>query len=238
MVLVVLNLTNGCCLWRTVKRNAWFVPKSLPPVGMLEPITKSFILAWTKSRPAAPCAPKFFVTNGIATSIYVLFMAIISARKYLATSAWKRNLNKLSIISLTTIPSSLIWSILSLGSSFVNFKIDETHNWHQLFATLEDGSMSCLTCGSRFTHKSSARRHYREIHALQPQSQETCPICSNVYKTKRHLTSHLRTNHGVRPSDLTKWAWASTKSRPRVSILSPFEFSCVLWTSFLTLSLE
>ena len=92
----------------------------------------------------------------------------------------------------------------------------------QVIATLEDGTFSCLTCGkSGFRYKSSAKRHFHEIHSsMLHQSEEICPYCCKAYKTKRHLVSHLRTSHGVRGLQQTNLAsnWVMLKTRLSIGV--------------------
>ena len=62
-------------------------------------------------------------------------------------------------------------------------------------AQLEDGRVTCLTCGKTLSNPGNAKRHYQIHH--QPNSPSTCPICKKVFKNNMYQKHHLRIMHNL-----------------------------------------
>jgi len=60
--------------------------------------------------------------------------------------------------------------------------------------TLDDGKYQCLVCSNTFMHKSTARRHYNEIHVTEMRTYD-CLYCGRSYKKERYLKSHISLMH-------------------------------------------
>ncbi len=48
-------------------------------------------------------------------------------------------------------------------------------------------------CSREFTAKTSAKRHFDEVHCENVQSQ--CHLCLKMFKNSRSLDTHIRTVH-------------------------------------------
>jgi len=68
-------------------------------------------------------------------------------------------------------------------------------------ALMDNGQFQCLACSRTFKSKTSANRHYKNMHAYQNQSQLVqCPRC-NDEMSKSDLNSHMEAKHGVENFD-------------------------------------
>lgn len=61
--------------------------------------------------------------------------------------------------------------------------------------TADGSKMQCLKCLMIFSHMSSAKRHYRNIHMHTETA--TCRFCKRVLKNVDSLNEHIRTYHGL-----------------------------------------
>lgn len=67
-------------------------------------------------------------------------------------------------------------------------------------ARMDNGHYKCLICTKTFMHKSTARRHYNEVHiqsVRQGGIPNECLYCGKKYSTPRYLKEHMSNVHQV-----------------------------------------
>ena len=65
---------------------------------------------------------------------------------------------------------------------------------------LEDGTAKCLRCNKSFSTPAQAKKHFREVHATDPNDRKfSCPICQKTFAVKRYLNNHIRGQHDLKP---------------------------------------
>ena len=60
-----------------------------------------------------------------------------------------------------------------------------------------DARYGCEVCGTKFTEKSSLRRHLKNIHDLGDAKTFQCDACSYVTKRRHDLKIHMSNVHGL-----------------------------------------
>ena len=96
-----------------------------------------------------------------------------------------------------------------------------------MIAIMPDGSCSCLVCGTAFTSKKNANRHFKEKHTVNREIPEPCYICGKQMRRVRNLVDHLWSIHKISHRQIRAWNASSSKTFP--PILPHLQWNLVSW---------
>jgi len=85
-----------------------------------------------------------------------------------------------------------------------------------MIAIMPDGSCSCLVCGTAFTSKKNANRHFKEKHSVNREIPEPCYICGKQMKRVRNLVDHLWSIHKISHRQIRAFNASSSKTFPPI----------------------
>merc|ERR1712029_369629 len=66
-----------------------------------------------------------------------------------------------------------------------------------------DGYCKCLVCGSSYSSRTNAFRHYKEKH-LHSGVKYPCLQCNKIFELERKMNDHLLNIHGISVKDLKR----------------------------------
>jgi uncharacterized protein with PIN domain len=69
---------------------------------------------------------------------------------------------------------------------------------NEYIVQLPDGRALCLYCNKTLSEVSSALRHFKYSHKIDPNDRKfTCVMCQKSFAIKEYLNNHLRNMHNV-----------------------------------------
>ena len=117
--------------------------------------------------------------------------------------SWYRKVWKLTNIHLT---KYIIFLTIFVSLLYVS----------DMIAIMPDGSCSCLVCGTAFTSKKNANRHFKEKHTVNREIPEPCYICGKQMRRVRNLVDHLWSIHKISHRQIRAFNASSSKTFPPI----------------------